>query len=158
MSSCGKTYRIRREYSTVQQLSGTLSGRIRACLVEYIMTEMSASKYIAQGESLEEKLLQKERWFLFHESVTGQKSQISNPSSVMPAKTSLPQPVVKTADSPTIPRGEIKTADSPTIPRGENDLDCWDPHHFRTWYGMIYLIGMISQNLTFEMSTVRIIS
>ena len=109
------------------------------------MTEMSASKYIAQGESLEEKLLQKEKWFLFHESVTGQKSQISNPSSVMPAKTSLPQPVVKTADSP-------------TIPRGENDLDCWDPHHFRTWYGMIYLIGMISQNLTFEMSTVRIIS
>ena len=44
--------------------------------------------------------------------------------SVMPDKTSLPQPVVKTADSPTIPRGEIKTADSPTIPRGENDLDC----------------------------------
>ena len=79
MSSCGKTYSIRREYSTVQQLSGTLSGRIRASLVEYIMTEMSASKYIAQGESLEEKLLQKERWFLFHESVTGQKSQISNP-------------------------------------------------------------------------------
>jgi hypothetical protein len=51
MNSCGKTYTIRREYSTVQKLSGTLSGSIRASLVEYIMPEMSASKYFEQ-ESL----------------------------------------------------------------------------------------------------------
>jgi len=44
----------------VQQLSGTLSGRIRAGLVVYIMAKMSASKYFVQ-KSLEEKFLQKEK-------------------------------------------------------------------------------------------------
>ena len=44
----------------MQQLSGILSGRIRAGLVVYIMAKMSASKYFVQ-KSLEEKILQKEK-------------------------------------------------------------------------------------------------
>ena len=54
MNLCGKNNLIRREEPTVQQLSGTLSGRIRAGLVVYIMAKMSASKYFVQ-KSLEEK-------------------------------------------------------------------------------------------------------
>ena len=44
----------------MQQLSGTLSGRIRAGLVVDIMPETSTSKYFVQ-KSLEEKFLQKEK-------------------------------------------------------------------------------------------------
>ena len=156
MSSCGKSYPIKREYSTVQQLSGTLSGRIRACLVEYIMTEMSASKYIAQGESLEEKLLQKERWFLFHESVTGQKSQISNPSSAS-------QNVIATACGQNSGQSNHPTRWDQNS-RQSNHPTRWEwswllrPSPFQNMVWDDLLLGKISQNLTFEMSTVRIIS
>jgi hypothetical protein len=77
----------------VQQLSGTLSGRIRAGLVVDIMPETSTSKYFVQ-KSLEEKFLRKEKLILGFKVLPGKKSQISNPRCIMPAKKSLTQLVV----------------------------------------------------------------
>ena len=77
----------------MQQLSGTLSGRIRDGLVVDIMPETSTSKYFVQ-KSLEEKFLRKEKLILGLKVLPGKnpKSQIRD--VLLPAKKSLTQLVV----------------------------------------------------------------